>query len=342
MAPRSLLFALVLASACSGQAVVTAPPTPTTSGASDTTVADTAADATSPTPTPSSGMQWARAARYALQVPAAAQPLGSARWRIPSTGSESVFNIGVSAAPFSGTADDFVRSELGNTSLTALVAAALVDQPGAPGWRAWSVLAPGAESVVISRVRFLADGARTVFALCAHEERRPAQAELCQQVLSTLRVGRRAERSTAEPTLTTISENDAAVDVPSTWRRQSGEAINITPSAQSPDSERDMVVYLGFNTNTTNLNDVIDGSIAGARTQARTVVDVRERRVRQGAAGAEGALTMRSTTQSLGHHVLGRAHVEGGWAWAVICLAPEGASTDLCAQSVASFEAVPR
>jgi hypothetical protein len=287
-------------------------------------------------------MQWARAERYAMQVPNAARELAPARWEIPAAQGESPFSIGVSAAPFTGTADDYVRSELGNTSLTERVAPALSDQPGAPGWRAWSVLAPGEQAVVIIRARFLTERARTVFALCVHEERRPAQAELCQQVLSTLRVGRAAEQATTTPTLTTISENDAAIDVPATWRRQSGDEINITPSAQSPDTERDMAVFLGFNANTVNLNDVIDGSVAGARAQARTVVDVRERRVRRVAGGSEGALTMRSTTQTVGHHVLGRAHAEGGWAWAVICLAPEGTPTDLCMQSVASFSAFPR
>ena len=191
------------------------------------------------------------------------------------------------------------------------------------------------------RTRFMTDRTRTVFALCVRDERNAEQESLCTRVLASLRVGRAAEQSTTAPTLTTVSEDDAAVDVPSTWRRRSGAGIQYSPSEQSSPAERDMAVFLGINTHTTDVNEVIDGSIAGARAQANTTIDVRERRVRRVGAGSEATLILRSVTQTQGHRVIGRAFSRNGWAWAVICLTPEGTPTTTCEQSVASFQAIP-
>lgn len=346
LAHRRLPLALVLLTACGAGGA------PTTGSVASPAPAIAPAGAEAPTvfvaaegPPPAQvppGMQWARGERYSLVVPTEAREISPARWEIAAESGPTPFNIGVSTAPFVGSADEYIHHELGNTSLMTRIAAGLADQPDAPGWRAWSVTNPGERTIVLMRARYVTDRARTVFALCVREERNAAQEALCTRTLASLRVGRAAEQSTTDPTLTTVSEDEAAVDVPSTWRRQSGNNIQYAPSAQSSPSERDMAVFLGINTNTANVNEVIDGSITGAQAQANTTVDVRERRVRRVGAGSEGALSLRSITQTPGYQVIGRAFSRSGWAWAVICLSPEGAPPTACTQSVASFRAIPR
>ena len=338
-------MALVLLTACGAggtpATVSVASPAPTNAptGAEAPTPIVTANAPTSAEDPP--GMQWARRDRYALLTPTEAREISPARWVTTAESAAPHVDIGVSAAPFVGSADEFVHHELGNTSLMTRVAAGLADQPDAPGWRAWSVTNPGEQTTMRMRTRFMTDRTRTVFALCVRDERNAEQESLCTRVLASLRVGRAAEQSTTAPTLTTVSEDDAAVDVPSTWRRRSGAGIQYSPSEQSSPAERDMAVFLGINTHTTDVNEVIDGSIAGARAQANTTIDVRERRVRRVGAGSEATLILRSVTQTQGHRVIGRAFSRNGWAWAVICLTPEGTPTTTCEQSVASFQAIP-
>ncbi len=337
LAPGILLLA-----ACGGSAAPPAASAPVPQAAAGSEVASSPATPTEAPPNVPPGTQWARGERFSLVLPVQARELAQGRWEIAGENGETTFNLGISTGPFSGSADDYLRGELGNTSLAPLVFGRLGDLPDAPGWRAWSVVSPSEQTQAFMRARYLTDRNRTVFGLCVREERNAAQDAICSRILATLRFGAAAERSTTDATLTTISENDAAIDVPATWRRQAGDDIQIMPSAQSPDAERDMVVFLGVSPDTTNMNQVIDASIAGVRGQANTTVDVRERRVRRVGAGSEGVLTLRSTTQSVGQRISGRAYARGGWAWTVICVSPESAPAAQCEQSLASFRAIPR
>jgi hypothetical protein len=296
--------------------------------------------ATPVTAAPAAAMRTVRQPRFTLRVPEGAPEVSPGRWDFGADPGGPPHGVGVSSAPFRGTADDFVRQEFGRNALTDRVTADLHDQAGAQGWRAWDVTVPGSRTTGALHARFLTHGARTAFAICVHNTRRPAQEVFCRRALDTLRTGRASARSTTEPGYATFAENEVALDLPSTWRRLAGESAQFNAGATATEGEQDITVFMGTNEQSNNLSAVMEGSLAASRARPNTTVEVRERRTRRVNGETEGSFALTSTEQVLSQRVIGRASARDGWAWAVICITPENRPTGTCATSVASFEAL--
>lgn len=294
--------------------------------------------ATPVTAAPASATRTIRQPRFTLRVPEGAPEVSPGRWDFGATAGGPPFGVGVSSAPFRGTPDEFVRQEFGRNALTDLVTANLRDQAGVQGWRAWDVTVPGSRTTGALYARFLTHGARTAFAICVHNTRRPAQETLCRRALDTLRTGRAAARNTIERGYTTFAENEVALDLPSTWRRLPGESAQFNAGATATEAEQDITVFMGTNEQSNDLQAVMEGSLAASRARPNTTVEVRERRTRRVDGETEGYFALTSTEQVLAQRVIGRATAREGWAWAVICITPEDRPTATCEESVASFE----
>ncbi|MFO0628061.1 MAG: hypothetical protein U0325_20975 [Polyangiales bacterium] len=353
--PRSALGICALVAACSASmpppAVAPAPtahapgtPAPTAHAAGVEAAPPPAPDAAPPpaaAPDAPVAMRAVRQARFTVRVPERAAEISPGRWDFGAEAGGAPYGVGISAAPFRSSTDDFIRQEFGRTSLTELVLRNLTDQPGAPGWRAWDVTVPGARTTVALYARFLTAGPRTAFAICVHATERPSQQALCRRALDSLRTGADAARVTRDPASTTFAENEVAVDLPSHWRRIPGANAQFGAGASAPAAEQDIAVFLGANEDTNDLNVVMEGSLAASRARPRTTVEVRTRQTRRVGAESEGVLVLTTTEQSLAQRVLGRATTRDGWAWAVICITPEDRSPATCQNSVASFETRP-
>lgn len=338
--PQSALVLASFVTACAASvpppSAVTAPPPSATATAPEVR----APEATTPPTAPAGPMRTVRQARFSLSIPDDAPEISPGRWDFGATEAGSPFGVGVSAAPFRGTADEFVRQEFGRNTLTDLVTADLHDQPDAQGWRTWDVTVPGSRTTGALYARFLTHGARTAFAICVHNTRRPAQEGICRRALDSLRTGRAAARSTRERGYATFAENEVALDLPATWRRLPGASAQFNAGASSPEAEEDITVFMGTNEQSNDLNAVMDGSLAASRARPHTTVEVRERRTRRVDGETEGFFALTSTEQVHAQRVTGRATARDGWAWAVICITPEGRPTTTCEASVASFEAL--
>lgn len=289
------------------------------------------------------GMQWARNPRFTLLVPDEAEEVSAGHWRVGPSDSAGPYSLGVTVMPFSRDVDAFLREQLGNPALAARVLDGATEAPrGGRAWRRWHVEIPGGESTLMTRARYLVSGNRTVFAICARLDQSPAQEAVCDQILGSMRAGPRAAESTDDPALTTIAVDDGAIDVPSTWRRLPGPMGAIVPTDRAPAEHAEMAAFLAQNPNTSDLNMVIEGTIDGARGQANTTVDVRERRVGGRGARAEGTLRYRSTTTRDARAAVGRALVHAGNGSMVLCTAPAGPAAEACERSVESFEPTGR
>lgn len=287
---------------------------------------------------PAAAMRTVRQPRFTLRVPEGAPELSPGRWDFGADPGGPPHGVGVSSAPFRGTADEFVRQEFGRNALTDRVTANLHDQAGAQGWREWDVTVPDSRTTGALYARFLTHGARTAFALCVHNTRRPAQEVFCRRTLDTLRTGRASARNTTEPGYATFAENEVALDLPSTWRRLEGESAQFNAGANATEGEQDITVFMGTNELSNNLHAVMESSLAASRARPNTTVEVRERRTRRVNGETEGYFALTSTEQHLSQRVIGRASARDGWAWAVICITPENRPTATCEASVASFE----